>query len=377
MKERTNERTPEFTPGADNRTTRQHKSGNPQKKNSQNSGKQKKRKKNRIFVVLILIVVVFLVLFLVGLLWYINQLDKLNSYSLSEDAIHFNEMDDSHMEDYTNFIVFGVDSRDNALDEDTRSDSMIVVSIHNKTHKIRLLSLYRDTYVDVEGHGFTKLTHAYAYGGPELAISTINKNFDLNIEDFVTVNFSTLTNVIDALGGIRINIKEEEIDYVNAYTRDVARINGTKAKKIKHAGRQKLNGTQATAYCRVRYTAGGDFTRAQRQRTVLHAIIKKMKKSNPFVLVKIMEEMFPQIYTSFSGSEITRLGIHAFSYEIEKDSGFPFDKTTPTIDGMSVVFPQTLSSNVTRMHKFLFQTKNYAPSETVEELNTRLLSTGY
>lgn len=331
--------------------------------------KKTKGKKKLIFI---LIIEILLILVLIPALWVIYQIGRIQNYKINPSEIAVNSYDDKNMEDYTNFIIFGVDSRDNELDKNTRSDSMIVVSINKKTHAIRLLSLYRDCYVDVEGHGLTKLTHAYAYGGPELAISTINRNFDLNITDFVTVNFSSLTNVVDALGGITINITEDEIEYVNAYTRDVARINGTKARKIKKAGKQRLDGTQATAYCRVRYTAGGDFTRAKRQRTVVYAVMKKLKKSNPLTLVKLVNEIMPQIYTSFSGKELMSLGLHGLSYRIEKDSGFPFDKTTPTINEMSVVFPTTLESNVIKMHKFLFKSTAYEPSGTVKEIQYKM-----
>lgn len=327
-----------------------------------------KTKTKRKKLIIILTAELLIILLLVPTVWYILQLSKIQKHDIDYSSITINDFHDENIANYENYIVFGVDSRENELDSNTRSDSMIVVSINKKTRKIRLLSLYRDCYVNVEGYGYTKLTHAYAYGGPELAISTINRNFDLNIKDFVTVNFSALTNIVDALGGISIKINEDEIDYVNAYTRDVARINGTKARKIKKAGKQRLDGTQATAYCRVRYTAGGDFTRAKRQRTVVQAIMKKVKKSGPITLLSLTNEVLPQVYTSISGGKITGLLSHGLSYSIEKDSGFPFDKTTPTISEMSVVYPETLESNVSHMHKYLFGTENYSPSETVKNI---------
>lgn len=342
------------------------KSLQPKKKST-----KKARKRTALLIILgILVLVLFLLL--LGLLWVTRQLNKVNRTELDETAITINDYSDPNMDDYTNLIFFGVDSRDGELDANTRSDSMIVVSIHKKTHRIRLVSLFRDCYVEVPGHGLTKLTHAYAYGGPQLAIDTINRNFDLNITDFVTVNFGTLTNVIDILGGVSINITEEEIDYVNDYTKDVARINGTKARKIRHAGKQRLDGTQATAYCRVRYTAGGDFTRAKRQRTVLYAIMKKVKKASPYTLMKIIEQVAPQIYTSLSNAKMMKLALPVLQYSIEKDSGFPFENTTPTIDDLSVVLPQTLSSNVTKLHRFLFRTKHYVPSDTVQSIDAKL-----
>lgn len=329
------------------------------------TGKKKRTKKKLFFLILaealiLLLLIPFIFLFL--------QFTKINTADINKENLAICNKDEN-MDDYINLMFFGVDSRDNELTDNTRSDSMILVSINKKNSNIRLVSFFRDCYAWVDGHGYTKLTHAYSYGGPELAINTINQNFDLNITDFVTVNFSALTNVIDALGGVEIKITEDEIDYVNSYTRDVARINGTTPHKIRKAGKQTLDGTQATAYCRVRYTAGGDFTRAQRQRTVLYAIAKKAKKAGPITLLNVVKEIMPQVYTSLHTGDLFKLALRAFSYDIKKDSGYPFDNKVMTVDSMSVVVPETVESNVTRLHKFLFRTKNYEPSARVMEIS--------
>ena len=139
---------------------------------------------------------VFLILSLV------NKIDEIKNHPLEQ--VSLNEgLSDPNMKDFTNIVVFGVDSRANALQENTRSDSIILVSINNKTHNVKLTSIFRDTYTRIDGHGYTKINHAYSYGGPDLAVNTINQNFDLDVQDFITVNFSALSNVIDALGGIR------------------------------------------------------------------------------------------------------------------------------------------------------------------------------
>jgi cell envelope-related function transcriptional attenuator common domain len=325
-------------------------------------GKKKKRKKRfRFFLFEVLLIVV-----LIPIIFLYFMISKIPMHHLDEGQIVMNKVDDPNMKNYHNIVLFGVDSRANELDKQTRSDSIIIASINKYTQKVKLVSVYRDTYVYInEKHGYTKINHAYAYGGPELAISALNQNFDLNIKDFVTVNFSALSNVIDALGGVTIDIKPDELKYVNAYTRDVARINHTKCVYLKSSGTQVLSGTQATAYCRVRYTSGGDFTRAERQRTVMKQIVKKAKSSDLPTLYSVGNEMLPQIYTSMNPSKIMGFSSLLFFYKIQEDTGFPFEKTPKMIHGASVVVPKTLSSNVSELHQYLFGTAGYTPTDTV------------
>lgn len=172
--------------------------------------------------------------------YLVKSLNTIENHPLSDVTLCGEQ--DANIKNYTNIALFGVDSRANDLRKNTRSDSIIVASINNKTHDVKLVSIYRDTYVKIHDHGCTKVNHAYAYGGPDLAVNTLNKNFDLNIKDFVTVNFSALTNVIDELGGVELTIKKEELKWVNAYGHDVAKINGQKYTKIKHPGKQTVTG---------------------------------------------------------------------------------------------------------------------------------------
>lgn len=325
---------------------------------------QKKNKKKKHY--LLYAIEILLLLILVPSAFLVYKISQIETYHMDQSVIEENEYYDANINNYTNIALFGVDSRANELTKKTRTDSIMVASINNRTKDVQIVSIFRDSYVYIADHGYTKLNHAYAYGGPELALSTINKNFDLNVKDFVTVNFSALSNIIDALGGVEINITEDELDYVNAYAKDVAKINGTKVKKIKKPGLQTLSGVQATGYCRVRYTKGGDFRRAQRQRTVLEQIVKKAKTSNPVTLYNLMNEFLPQIYTSLDTTDILKLASGVFSYDIHETFGFPFKTETPTINGASVVTAVTLSSNVSELHEKLFGTTGYTPSSTVD-----------
>lgn len=342
------------------------------KKKSMSKRKQReqRRKRKRILY----LVEFILLLILIPLAFLYIKIGQIPTYKMDKSIIEQNEYKDANIEDYTNIALFGVDSRANELKEKTRTDCIIIASINNKTKDVKLASIYRDTFVYIADHGYTKINHAYAYGGPELALSTINKNFDLNVTDFITVNFSVLSEVIDLLGGVDIEITKDELDYVNAYAKDVAKINGKKTKKIPSAGLQTLTGIQATGYCRVRYTSGGDFTRSQRQRTVMNQIVKKAKSSNPITLYKILDEVLPQIYTSLDTNTLVKLASGAFSYDIADDFGFPFEKSTPTIKQASVVTAETLSSNVSTLHEKLFGTTGYTPSSTVDYRSREIAS---
>lgn len=332
--------------------------------------KNKRRRKHpvRRFVLLLLLLVV--VLIAGGTTYLVSSLSKIENHELKN--VTLGGENDSNMKNFTNIAIFGVDSRANALKENTRSDSIMIASIDKKSHDVKLVSVYRDTYVQIKGHGCTKANHAYAYGGPDLAVNTLNTNFDLDIQDFVTVNFSALTNVIDKLGGITLDINKEELKWVNAYGRDVAKINGQKYTKIKKTGRQTVTGVQATGYCRVRYTKGGDFTRAERQRTVLQAIFTKAKSTSPLTLFSVMDEILPQIYTSLSTDDMLALIKYLPFYEIKEQKGFPYKQNCHRgSDGIYYDFPDTLVSNVTKLHEELFGTKDYEPGKTVKKISKK------
>lgn len=327
---------------------------------------KRKRKKHTKLILLIELVLI-LIAIAVGIIVLLYS--KINKPDWDDGKVYTNELNDDNMSRYINIALFGVDSRANDLTKNTRSDSIMIASINKYTNKIKLLSLYRDTYVFIPEHGYTKLNHAYAYGGPKLAIETINRNFDMNITDYITVNFSALTDVIDALGGVTINVTSEELNEVNRYAKDVARINGREWTKIEKAGEQTLTGVQATGYSRVRYLKGGDYARAGRQRTVIDAIIKKARHSGPKKLYNAADCFLPQIATSLSGTEFARLVSFFPLYNIESQNGFPFDKTNKTINKAAVVVCNTLPSNVKKLHEYLFETKDYNPSQTVVKIS--------
>ena len=176
------------------------------------------------------------------------------------------------------FAIFGVDSRENNLGKGTRSDSLMVVNVDNTNKKVYIASVYRDCYVQIEGHGLDKITHAHSFGGPELAMDTLNTNFDLDIQKYITVNFMNVAELVDDMDGIEQDITEEETKYINGYIDELNGIRGTSSAHITEAGTYTLDGTQAVAFSRIRYTEGGDYKRSERQRTVLFKIFSKAQE---------------------------------------------------------------------------------------------------
>ena len=279
-------------------------------------------------------------------------------------------------EGYTNIALFGVDSRDGNLGEGNRTDMIIVASLNNETKEIRLVSVYRDTLLNLSEGTYQKCNAAYSYGGPTMAINMLNMNLDLDIEDYVTVDFGAISDMIDQLGGVEITIEEEELEAFNKYVTETARVAGKEAHKIDEPGNYLMDGSQATTYARIRSTAGGDFTRTERQRIVIEKAVEKIQKADLLTINNIISEVFPQISTSFTLQEILYYAQAYSQYKLLENTGFPFDQTTDTISGLgSIVIPQNLTDNVSQLHEFLFGDTDYTPSDTVSTISSTILAT--
>jgi LCP family protein required for cell wall assembly len=213
-------------------------------------------------------------------------------------------------DDVINVALFGTDST-----EGTKglSDSNMILTVNTKTKSIKLSSIMRDTYVQIPGHGENIINMAMADGGPELSLKTINTNFNLDLDKFIAVNLNSLPKIIDRLDGIDMIIEEDELKFVNQYTKGLNEENSTDAEKITSAGMNHLNGTQATAYCRIRYTAGTDFKRTERQRTVFSLIFKKLSSLGYGELNSLLNDIIPLVSTNLSYGEIISIGSHISS----------------------------------------------------------------
>ncbi len=371
-------------------------------KTTRTAGKKKAKKKK--WKIALFVFEILVICTLVGACWVMSKANKITHVKISDEekkeelAIDETIADSEVLKGYRNIALFGVDSRDQKLDKNTLSDTIMIASINLDTKEVKLVSVYRDTWLNLSTDSYGKANSAYAKGGYKQAMAMLNMNLDLDVEDFVTVGFDGLIDVIEAVGGVEIDVKQAEIDHINNYQISMCGKqdpdNPTNAKgepnyipdpqhrlykyykPVGHAGVQTLNGLQATAYARVRYV-GNDMERASRQRTVLTKVAKKAMTLNPATLNKIADAVFPKIMTSLDLSEILELLKDIASYEIGETTGFPFeDHMVPNgrVGSASVVVPVDLEKNVTLLHQFMFGDEDYVPSETVKKCSKKIAS---
>lgn len=333
-------------------------------------------RRNVIILAVEIVIMILLVVILSTVVMPATRVGKVNL----DDELLFENMnsgvaESTHMKGYLNIALFGVDSTRGELSRATRSDSIIIASINNESGEIRLVSVYRDTFLNQGNDKYGKCNAAYAKGGPERAISMLNMNMDLSITDFITIGFGGLTDVVNALGGITINVEEEAVQHMNNYQLTMARDMGIKYDPVTIGGPQVLDGLQATAYSRVRYIAGNDFARAAHQREVIMATLEKAKTANVAKLQEIAEKVFEETYTSLDLSEILALLTNIAHYNVVAQDGFPqMDlMTTGNIgqDGSCVV-PSDLTDNVEWLHHFLFDDDAYTVTPDVRSYSDEI-----
>ena len=328
--------------------------------------KKKQRRRRRIIVRLIFLSIILmtaLVTFIVKHTVF-DRLDKINTEKLAQDNTSLgikqevlDELDALELGDsITNIALFGIDAR--TPGETTRSDSIMIATIDYKHKKVKLSSIMRDSRVEVDGHGFDKINHAYAYGGPQLAVKTLNQNFDLNIRDFVTINFYGLEEVVDSLGGITLEVKKNEVKEINKYIKELCDIDKKKYTPIERSGTQLLNGRQATSFARIRYVGNGDFERTERQRRVMDEIFTKVLAGGVTQYPKVVDAMLPYVTTSLDKGDIISLGTKFLRSGIRdiNQTRFPVDGywTDPTIKGISYIQPK-MPETKDQLHDFIFE----------------------
>lgn len=348
--------------------------GSGKKKGSKKAQARKQRRRIILFIVEIIILIIA-----VMVLYMVLAGTGSGKVELKEKDIIINETvqeaQETTMKGYRNIALFGVDSTTGALTKNTRSDTIMIASINQDTGECKLVSVYRDTYLNLSNDSYNKCNAAYAKGGPEQAINMLNMNLDMNITDFVTVGFAGLTDAIDALGGVNIEVDESEISHLNNYQLCIAEDLKRTYTPVESTGYQLLDGLQATGYCRIRYTAGDDFKRAERQREVLSAIADQAKKASLPKLTETANAVFDEVYTSLDLSEIVDMLGDVGNYYISETSGFPQEemRVTGTIGSKgSCVIPTSLEENVKWLHGFLFDTEDYQPSETVKQCSDKI-----
>lgn len=239
--------------------------------------------------------------------------NKVEKVEVDKEEVGITEEVEEKLSPYNNSVInialFGVDSNDGSTG---RSDSIIIATIDTIHKKLKLTSIMRDSYVNISGIGNDKINHAYAFGGPQLAIKTLNENFDLNIQDFVAVNFDSLPKIIDMLGGVTVDVTEEEVSHISG---------------INSAGTYNLTGAQALAYSRIRYATGGDYVRTERQRTILTKMYEKILSINPTQYTSLLNEGLSMLQTSLDYSKILELGTEVLKMGVTtlEQERFPLD----------------------------------------------------
>ena len=351
---------------------------NPKKTGKKLSKKQLKKKRQKKFLIVEFLVLLVLLVVLFG--W--SKFGKMDITSIKNLAT--NDLDSETKEllsGYTTIAFFGVDNRSNGNYESGNSDSIMICNINNETKEVKIVSVYRDTLMDVDGSGkLRKCNYAYNHGGVQESIEMLNRNLDLDIQKYVAVDFYALVEAVDAVGGITLPepLTAEEVQYTNEYVPEVAFIVGKERTEV-YEGQTELNGVQAVSYCRVRYTAGGDFKRASRQRTVVQALITKVKSSNVVELNALVDSMLPNVSTNLTEANIIGMATAMQDYELVDSHGFPFDMKTGTFGKIgSVDVPCTLETNVSKLYEFLFEDTTHVASNQLKSISQSIEEyTGY
>lgn len=348
---------------------------------SKHSEVKEKKKVGLVSKILLIIFIAIIIFVLVagvsGYFWAKHKWDKMDYVDLSSSDIEVNPGVNESLKGYRNIVLLGLDAREDNFGTGNRSDCIMIISLNQETKNVKIASVYRDTYLNIDGHGLDKVTHAYSYGGPKLALSTLNKNLDLNITEFVAVNFDTVHTVVDSVGGVDINIEQSELKYINNYITAADKQFGTSTQKITTTGKQTLNGVQALAYSRIRYTEGGDYKRTERMRDVLIAVFEKAKTMSVSDLNSLSDTILPHVSTNININEAIGMLPQLTNINVNESIGWPYEVKGITLDRWYGV-PVTLEENVSKLHKDLFNETDYNPSDTVKNISTSIINkTGY
>ncbi|MBQ8813807.1 MAG: LCP family protein [Lachnospiraceae bacterium] len=362
------------------------------------SGKKmsaKKKKRRRMMIAVTIIEVLLLAIVCVGL-FIVSQFNKIQPPSGSNN-IQFGAGGDvvvndlpkgtiEKIEGYTTFAVFGIDKRNMANLDDGLSDVILLVSVNKDNGEINMVSVYRDTYLQISKNGeFGKINSAYNKGGAVQAIEALNTNLDLRIDHYVTVNWYAVAKAIDEMGGVDIEVSEEIFYaripdekgggyWLNSYIETTAAATGLPVTYIEGPGFQTLNGLQAVALCRIRQV-GMDYGRADTQRQVVAQLFEKAKKTNLASLIAISQNVFPNVQTDMSLKDIGELIPDLTKYYLDQSSGFPAERGGAMIGTQDCIIAKDLLTNVTELHRILYDNEEYVASDQVIALSEQIART--
>lgn len=345
---------------------------------ARNMARQKRIEKNkrRRRIITVIIAELFALLFIFGYAYAYRIYSKPQRLDFEEDKIRNNELtveDIKKMKGYWMIAIFGVDSRGSNVGKGTNADVSMIACINQDTGDIKLVSVFRDTYLNIDDKNtYSKINAAYAAGGPEQAVGALNKNLDLNITHYITFNWKGVAEAINILGGVDVEITRQEFKYINSFITETVKTTGIGSHQLKKAGMHHLDGVQAVAYGRLRLM-DNDFARTERQRKIIELAFEKAKAANYSVLNNILVVVLPQVATNLSFGDMTNMALNITSYKLGETGGFPFARGDVTMGKKGrCVIPQTLESNVMELHKFLFGDDGYSTTDTVKKISAKI-----
>ena len=341
-----------------------------------NQKPKKKRKKSKVaFFFTMLIAEVFVLGVIFAYAYALKQYSKIQRPDYNVEQVLNTDLSEkklAEMRGYRNIAVFGVDSRDSSVGRGNRSDVIIICSIDQSNGEIKLVSVYRDTYLDVGKNSFQKATHAYSYGGPARAVKMLNDSLDLNITDYITFNWKAVATAVNILGGVDIDITPAEFKYINSYITETVKGTGIGSVQLKAPGMQHLDGVQAVAYARLRYM-DTDYQRTERQRKVVELAFEKAKKADPKTLNDLLGNVLSMVATNLTWQDGLDVINDIGKYKLVDTQGFPFKKDDMTKGTKGfIVVPIDLESNVVQLHSYLFKDENYEASAKVKAYSERI-----
>lgn len=336
------------------------------------AARMRAKKKRRIKRAIVLIVEILILCILGVAIYVMAKYDKFQTVAFGEGDIVANK--GVSWKGYKTVALFGGDSRTGDLEAGAQSDTIIVAAINSDTKEVRMASVYRDTTVRHADGKIHKANYAYFTGGPKDAINMLNRNFDLDIQDYVTVDFKALADVVDLLGGIEVDVAKEEVKEINNYLWETGAVAKKEINNLTSSGTQILDGVQTVTYARIRKNVGGDYKRTERQQLVIKKVVEKAKGTDLATVNKIINKVFPQISTSFTLPDLIGLAAGAFDYEIQDTTSFPMEAMNGRIEGLgAIIAPVGLTENVEELHAFLYPDETVAEvSDTVKEISAEI-----
>lgn len=341
--------------------------------------KPKKHKRHRLNKLKLFrnIVVVLLLLLIAVFAYVLSITSKLDREDTDGKNFAISEQADKELDGYRNIAILGSDARKGEGYDGSRTDAVIILSIRRIDGRVKMISVMRDSYLKMRDKEknvvFDKLTHAHAYGGGINTVATLNKNLDLNIREYVVFNWKAVADTVDCLGGIRVNVKSNEIGDLNHWGPETGRNVGRKYKKIKHTGVQTLSGVQATTYCRIRKNSGGDTGRAKRYKKVMAGVLRKAVTS-PGKLGTLSNKVMPKVRTNMTQFQVATLMLRSPMLDMEKGVSWPKTFYGGVIGGVWYAVPATLSTNVKWLHRKAFDQNGFSQSGSVSKISAEIVN---